>query len=301
MIIDSHSHIWPNPECLGRAEQLSCLTIPRVERAHADAHQASMHPASISIVLGFASRLLAAEIPNAYIAKYRRENPRHIVGFAGIDPTERQAAEQLEQLHTEEGFLGFTLSPACQGIHPCDTRAMRLYERAQELQMPVYFLCGMTLPEAACLEYAQPLALDEVARSFPRLKIILSHLGFPWVEQLISLLAKHPNVYADVAGLSLRPWLAYRSLTLAYECGVIEKLFFASDFPVDTVKNAVESLYNLNKITLDSVLPAVPREQLRGIVERDTLEILELSHHVKPAKPTVGEPTSVSNKPSART
>jgi len=40
----------------------------------------------------------------------------------------------------------------------------------------------------------------------------------------------------------------------------------------------VESLYNLNKLTIDSVLPAIPREQLRGIVERDSLSLLGLGN-----------------------
>ena len=91
---------------------------------------------------------------------------------------------------------------------------------------------------------------------------------------MIMLLGKHDNVYSDIAGLSRRPWQAYRALTLAYEYGVVEKLLFASDFPNSTVKESVEAVYNLNKLTLDSVLPAIPREQLRGIVERDSLALL---------------------------
>jgi predicted TIM-barrel fold metal-dependent hydrolase len=101
-------------------------------------------------------------------------------------------------------------------------------------------------------------------------------MGFPWMDQTIAMLAKHPNVFADVAGLSSKPWQAYRSLALAYEYGVISKLLFASDFPNRTVKVAAEAIYNLNKITLGSVLPAIPREQLRGIVERDSLRLLGL-------------------------
>jgi len=277
MIIDSHSHIWLSPRCLGQAQDFSCLNQQEIEQAQPEIHQTSMDPAGISFVLGFVSRHLEAEIPNAIISKYLKSFPDQLYGFAGIDPCDLDVVEQIGRLYEEDGFVGFTLCPACQGFHPCDTRAMRLYELAQDKHMPVYFLYGMRLPETAYLEYAQPLAIDEIARSFPSLKIIISHMGFPWVEQTISLLAKHFHIYADVAGLSKSPWLAYRSLVLAYECRVIEKLFFASDFPNDTVKNAVEALFNLNKITLDSVLPAVPREHLRGIVERDTPKILGLS------------------------
>ena len=295
MIIDSHSHIWSSPGCLGQARDFSCLIQQDIEQAQPEIHQTSMDPAGISFVLGFVSRHLGAEVPNQIISKYLKSSPERLFGFAGIDPYDCDAVPEMRRLHEEDDFVGFTLSPACQAFHPCDTRAMRLYELAQEKNMPVYFLYGMRLPETAYMEYAQPLAIDEIARSFPSLKIIISHMGFPWVEQTISLLAKHPNIYADVAGLSSSPWLAYRSLELAYECRVIERLFFASDFPNDTVKNAVEALFNLNKITLDSVLPAVPREQLRGIVERDTPKILGLSSP-SPGLPSASatvEPTSV--------
>ena len=138
------------------------------------------------------------------------------------------------------------------------------------------FLQGDVLPPQTKLKFSQPADLDEVAQSFPSLSIVVSHLGYPWIEQMICLLAKHPNVYSDIAGLAQRPWQAYRTLTLAYEFGVIEKLFLASDFPANTVTSSIETIYNLNKLTLESVLPAIPREQLRGIVERDSISVLGL-------------------------
>ena len=285
MIIDCHSHIWPSRADLGLAVQFSCLAQPHCDTAQPNQHFDGIEPAVISIILGFVSEYLNARISNHLISKYVKAHPRQLIGFAGIDPTDKKCGGQLRQLH-DEGFAGLTLSPACQGFHPCDTRGMQLCEIALELSMPVYFLQGITLPRRACLEYAQPQFLDEIARRFTDLKIIVSHLGYPWIEQTISLLAKHPNVYADVAGLARSPSLAYRSLILAYECGVIEKLLFASDFPSLTVKTTIDSLYNLNKITLDSLLPAVPREHLRGIIERNSLSLLGL---INPEHPSLCE------------
>jgi len=291
MIIDCHSHIWPSVNRLGQAEAFSCLLQGQTSQAQPDQHLTCSAPADVTLVLGFLSNYLNAEIPNSFIADYVSTEPRRLLGFAGIDPTGPTASQQLEQLHQEQHFAGITLSPACQNFHPCDTRAMRLYEKAQELNLPVYFLQGMVLPAAAILQYAQPDALDEVTRNFPSLKIVISHLGYPWIEQTIALLAKHENIYSDVAGLTNRPWQAYRTLSLAYEYGVMEKILFASDFPCQTVKAAVESLYNINQIALDSVLPPVPREQIRGIVERDSLSLLGLNT----VEPTVKVATDAKN------
>ena len=276
MIVDCHSHIWTAKSRLGEAQNFLCLGGPEVNDASAESHYASASPADFTFVLGFISNLLNAEIANDEIKSYVASHPDRLIGFAGIDPTDQNCLENLRRFHEDPAFAGLTLSPAGQGFHPCDSRAMRLYELAEKLDMPIYFLQGDILPPKASLKFSQPADLDEVAQNFPALPIVVSHLGFPWTEQMICLLAKHPNVFSDIAGLAQRPWQAYRTLTLAYEFGVIEKLLLASDFPANTITSAIEAIYNLNKLTRESVLPAIPREQLRGIVERDTLSLLGL-------------------------
>jgi len=276
MIIDCHSHVWLSRETLGQAGDFSCLSDGQIDEATVQAHRLACEPAEKVFVLGFVSSLLNAEIPNELIKSYVIENPGRVFGFAGIDPTDHNCRQQISEIHDAGVFSGLTVSPSCQGFHPADSRAMVLYELAQDCALPIYFLQGELLPAQAELSFGQPAALDEVARTFPQLKIIVSHFGYPWVDQMIALLGKHPNVFSDVAGITDKPWQAYRTLSLAYEHKVIDKLLFASDFPSQSVKAAVETLYNLNKLTIDSVLPAIPREQLRGIVERDSLSLLGL-------------------------
>ncbi len=277
MIIDCHSHIWSSREELTGATNFSCFGPAQLEAASSDLHRESSEPADVSIVLGFMSKLLGVSIDNDHISSYISCEPDRLIGFAGIDPFMENAVSDLEKLKDDGVFAGIVLSPACQGFNPAHGEAMRLYEMAEDFAMPVYMLYGEKLPGGAVLENACPLFIDEVARTFPGLKIVISHLGFPWTEQTIALLAKHENVFADVAGLGDKPWQAFRSLNLAYEYGVIEKLLFASDFPNRTVKEAAEALYNLNKVSLDSVQVAVPREKLKGIVERDSLTLLGLN------------------------
>ncbi|MBN1764207.1 MAG: amidohydrolase family protein [Sedimentisphaerales bacterium] len=292
MIVDCHSHIWPSLNRLDKAQGFSCLGATSSTPAKPEEHLESSGPAEYVIVLGFASKHLNAEIPNSFIQDYVTAHADRMIGFAGIDPTDPGCFDNFSQILEEKHFAGIVLSPACQKFHPCNTNAMKLYEQAQDNAMPIYFLQGEVLPASAILDYAQPAALDEVARCFPELKIVISHMGFPWIEQALALLAKHSNIFADVAGLAGKVWQTYRSLTLAYEYGVIEKLLFGSDFPAHTVKTAAEALYNINKITLDSVLPAVPREQVRSIVERNSLELLGLSIPKSSSAPVADDASS---------
>ena len=293
MIIDCHTHIWQNsdqlgqadlgePSPLGKAKPPSRLSpngrpiFRRIPPADPELHWQQSLAVDKSIVLGFKSRLLKAEVPNSFVADYVRRHPEKLVGFAGIDPTEATALFELKTANNDLGLRGVVLSPSNQGFHPADTRAMLIFAEAESRKMPVMIHPGSHLAEASRLEFARPVLLDEVARAFPRLKLVIAQLGQPWVEETVVLLAKHPNVFADVSGLLGRPWQAYTALVTAYQYGVIEKLLFGSDFPYTNAAGCIEALYSLNQIAQGTNLPVVPREALRGIVERDALALLGL-------------------------
>jgi hypothetical protein len=293
MIVDCHTHVWQSPDQLGQlvlgdmfrhnknrsARSTPAAPILRsVPSADADHHwSAQSTTVDKSIVLGFKSRYLGAEIPNRYVSDYVNRFPQKLIGFAGIDPTEPGAADEVRTCKNELRLRGITISPPNQDFHPTDTRALDVYAAAEELAMPVLFHPGGHYTEASKMEFGRPVLLDEVARSFPRLRIILAQLGQPWVDETISLLGKHQNIYADVSGLLRRPWQAYNALVCAYQSGVIDKLLFGSDFPYTDAAECIEALYSLNQIAHGTNLPVVPREALRGIVERDTLTLLGLS------------------------
>jgi len=292
MIVDCHTHVWQSPDQLGQLDlgdlpKRSRVQAPRISpnrtiwrampSADVEHHWAQSGTVDKSIVLGFKSRYLRAEIPNQYVADYVRRFPQKLIGFAGIDPTERGAVGEVKAAKSELQLRGLTISPANQDFHPTDSRAMRVYAEAERLGMPVLIHPGSQFTEHSKLEFGRPHLLDEVARSFPQLRIVIAQLGQPFVEETILMLGKHPNVFADVSGLLRRPWQAYNALVSAYEYGVIDKLLFGSDFPYTNATECIETLYSINQLAQGTNLPVVPREALRGIVERDTLALLGLA------------------------
>jgi predicted TIM-barrel fold metal-dependent hydrolase len=293
MIVDCHTHIWQSPDQLGlvdlgehpkanraRPARLSptgrplLRSLPSADPEH---HWQVSSQVDKTIVLGFKSRYLRAEIPNRFVSDYIRRDPDKLIGFAGIDPTEPGATEEVQLVRQDLRLRGITVSPANQDFHPSDTRAMKVFAEAERLGMPVLFHPGGHLTEQSKLEFGRPFLLDEIARSFPRLKLVVAQLGQPWVDETIVLLGKHNNVFADVSGLLGRPWQAYNALVSAYQYGVIDRLLFGSDFPYTKATECIEALYSLNQIAQGTNLPVVPREALRGIVERDTLNLLGIA------------------------
>ena len=283
MIVDCHTQIWHSQEQLGRNASMVAPALQADESHHLEA----VDPVDKAIVLAFKSCYLNAEIPNRFVAEYVRRNPEKMIGFAGVDPCERDWLEELRIAQDELRLKGVVVAPGMQDFHPTDTRAMRLYEQCMRRGMPVLFAQNHRDP-AAKMEYAQPTLLDEVAREFPDLRIVIGRMGYPWVEQTIVLLGKHANVYASVAGLLPQPWVSYTAIVAAYESGVLGKLLFGSDFPYREPAVCIEALYSLNQFSHGSNLQRVPREQLRGIVERDTLALLG-----------IGGPSESTSKPKS--
>ncbi|HEX2974041.1 MAG TPA: amidohydrolase family protein [Tepidisphaeraceae bacterium] len=292
MIVDCHTHVWQSPDQLGqlilgdavRSSRTGSLRLPgdrwisqSLPAADADYHWSQANSVDTSFVLAFKSRYLRAEIPNRYVSDYVSRYPQKLIGFAGIDPSDPQAADEVRLAKGELHLRGITLSPPNQDFHPSDTRAMRVYAAAEELGMPVLIHPGSPFTEQGKMEFGRPMLLDEVARAFPRLRIIVAHMGYPWVDETICLLAKHQYIYADISGLLRRPWQAYNTLVSTYQYGVMDKLLFGSDFPYTSATECIEALYSLNQIAHGTNLPLVPREALRGIVERDTLNLLGLA------------------------
>lgn len=240
-------------------------------------HWAACEHTDKAIVVGFKSRYLQADVPNDYVAEYVRRYPDKLIGFAGIDPgNPQEALSDLETACSSLGMKGVAIAPAAQDFHPAGSKARLIYQRVDELGLPLLVHQGVFFSTHSKLEYARPVLLDEVAREFPELRIVIAHLGFPWIDETIVLLGKHPHVYADVSGLLAQPWRAYNALLSAYQYGVMDKLLFASGFPVTSAFRCIEVLYSLNQMCQGTNLPTIPREQLRGIVERPTLELLRI-------------------------
>jgi predicted TIM-barrel fold metal-dependent hydrolase len=287
MIVDCYTHIWDSAEQLGRdlPDGQGSIAVPTSARVDAIGSVAGMaqhaeasRPVDTAFVLAFKSHYLDAEIPNEVVANYVRRDPEKLVGFAGVDPSRPQeAVTELAVARDELGMRGIAVAPCAQNFHPADTGAMRVYEKACELGMPVLFHPGIHLAAPCKLAYAQPVLLDEVACEFPELKVVIAHMGYPWTAETVVLLVKHPNVYADISWLLHRPWAGYQALVAAHNHGVMDKLLFGSGFPYTSAAHCIEALYSINHLVQGTNLPTIPREQLRGIVERNALDLLGIT------------------------
>lgn len=257
MIVDCHTHL----QCLERGLLL-------------EEHAAACEKVDGCFVMAGLSGDRAAA--NRELADYVRTQPK-AYGFAVMNPAEDPVRfKAVKAMTADQGLSGIVLYCAEDQFHPTHSRALRLYEAAQELGLVVYFHnCPPYSPQAV-LDYGRPWLLDEVARTFDSLKIIVGRMGMPFAEQTNSLLVKHANVYADLSIHPQRVWQVYNLVMNAYEAGIMDKLLFGSGFPYAEPDVCIEMLLGFNKLLAHSHLPQVPREKLRSVVERDSLALLGL-------------------------
>lgn len=311
MIIDINTQIWTNAEQLGH-EVAARLRSEQIERwgqldASPAAHERAMGCVDAAVVVGFRSERLGARIPNESIAEFVAKDPRRRIGVAGIDPMSPDAIDQIDQA-IALGLSGVAVSPACQGFHPSHSAAFRVYERCADLTLPLFVMFNPPLTKACSLEFARPMLWDEVAQALPGLPIVIGQLGHPWIDETLLLLGKHRNVWADISGVVSRPWQLYNALLSAASFGVMDQLLFGSGFPFETPAKAIESLYSVNAFNQGTQLPAVPRSQVRGIVERDVIACLGIETIVTPRSsladehaPTIEFPASKQSTASGST
>ena len=204
-------------------------------------------------------------------------SPKKIVPFMSLHPMDKNLDYEYQRCLNELGIKGIKLGPNYQDFHPHSIEAMKLYARLENDNIPIIFHQGTSPVKNAPLEYSHPRYIDKIATVFPNLKMILAHLGHPWQEYCMSVVRKHKNVYADLSAQFYRPWSFWQGMNLFNEWGVLDKVFFGSDWPVTTPEQTLNGINNLNKYADKYRLPNFSEEILKKIIDRNVIDLLEIN------------------------
>lgn len=138
------------------------------------------------------------------------------------------------------GAMGVKLHPDIQQVDIDDPRLCRLYELLTRYDLPVCLHMG---DERAEYRYSSPDKLVKMAKAFPKVRWIASHLGAykAWEEsdQLIGL----PNVWFDTSSV-LWALDQRRALELIRLFGA-DRIFFGTDYPVTNATRELQRFFDL--------------------------------------------------------
>jgi predicted TIM-barrel fold metal-dependent hydrolase len=280
MIVDVHTHVWERPAHLSDAfiedAKAAAGAAYKPIEVDLDEHWKAMEPVDRAIVLGFRARHVGVLVPNEYVAEYVGRHSEKLIGFCSVDPHDADAVEQLDDAVKRLGLRGLKVGPIYQDIHPQDERFVALMARAEALGVPVLIHQGTTFCSNVSLELANPILLQPIALKFPKLRILIAHMGHPWIAETLVLIRKHPHFYSDISALYYRPWQFYNALVMAMEYGVLDKLLFGTDYPFTTPASTLAALKKVNDMAAGTNMPRIPEAKIEQMIHRDSLPLLGL-------------------------
>ena len=174
------------------------------------------------------------------VAKY----PQRFSGLIGIDPYQgMDGVRALEYAVRELGFIGAHLYPHWFELPPNHAKYYPFYAKCIELDIPIQMQVGQSLiysKDMPCRSVGRPIYLDDIACDLPELKLIGSHVGIPWHDEMIAMAWKHENVYIATDAHSPKYWPP--SLVKYLNSYGQDKVIFGTDFPVLRFKRTVDEI-----------------------------------------------------------
>jgi predicted TIM-barrel fold metal-dependent hydrolase len=142
---------------------------------------------------------LIMDLPEEVVAQAVAKAGDRFIGGAGYNPFRiDESLRRIETFVRDHDFKYVYFHPITFGVAPNDRRCYPLYAKCVELGIPVGMQVGHSA-EPLPSNVGHPMYVDDVAIEFPTLKINLSHTGWPWTGEFISMLWRHPNVYGDIS------------------------------------------------------------------------------------------------------
>jgi predicted TIM-barrel fold metal-dependent hydrolase len=134
---------------------------------------------------------------NDRVAGYVRTSPK-LRFWAGLDLARDPLAE-AKRCVDELGATGLSLIPFLSAADLTDRRYDGLWDYAQELALPVWVHCGQHFRSDWPVHLNSPAVLDTVAGRFPGVRLVAGHAGWPWLEEMLAVAARHDHVYLELS------------------------------------------------------------------------------------------------------
>ncbi|MCY0882043.1 MAG: amidohydrolase family protein [Firmicutes bacterium] len=163
-----------------------------------DTYLSAMTAAGItkSVVTGRSTP--AVRIANEDVHAIVTKAPDRLIGIGAVDPLPAGVSAAVEEVRRIKklGLHGVNIDPAflAQPLQADDARLYPIYEECQAQELPVFLMTGPTSPD---LRFAHPAPIGQVASAFPNLTLIVSHGGYPFVDEMLGVAFVHQNVYVS--------------------------------------------------------------------------------------------------------
>ena len=261
MIVDFHTHIFPNKISAAAIDKLSrtSKTIPFSDGT-LDGLLESMKNFSVdvSIILPVATHAASVEKINNSSAKLNEKFfERGIISFAAMHPDLENYRAELSRIKSL-GFKGLKVHPVYQNTNLDDKKFLNIFYRAAELDLIVVTHAGLDIGFPGVVK-CSPQMSKNVVEEIGNFKFILAHMGGwkNWDEVLFQLADK--KIFLDTSfstgKISARKDFSWREEDLNLLDAIkfldfvkvfgAEKILFGTDSPWTSAETSIDFIKNL--------------------------------------------------------
>ena len=145
-----------------------------------------------------------ADALNQAVADLVAQYPKRFYGIGTISQQDISIKRALKQIDEciDRQLIGLSIQPAFFGLSIDDKRLYPIYAKAMENNLIVALHTGVNYSTNRPMAGEHPLLIDEICCHFPDLTVIASHAAWPWINDMVAVARRHPNVYLEFGGLA---------------------------------------------------------------------------------------------------
>lgn len=196
-------------------------------------------------------------VDNRLLFDIQKDYPGKFVIFPFLDAGDVKGALRIidEDVINGQG-RGVSMEPlplGSAGVRFDDRSLYPIYEKLEKHHLPLLVTVSGLMN--AYVDNTIPAQIDRMLNDFPDLRLVAAHAGWPWVNEMVTVAFRHPNLYllADFEG-SKGPGTG--PLREAAEDMLPDQILFGSSFPLGPIGEGIAWIrsWGLSKKTEEKIL-----------------------------------------------
>lgn len=142
----------------------------------------------------------APTMDHDYVAEILKRYPDQFIGFAGYNPHKgTRSLKVVRKAFDQQGYQAAVISPYNHNVYADDRKYYPFYALCEERSIPIWIHTSVNYLTNTSIYFGHPSHLEAPLIDFPELKIIAGHGGWPWGNEMVTMLIKYDNLFADTS------------------------------------------------------------------------------------------------------
>lgn len=132
----------------------------------------------------------------------KNESNLFMLGTLAVSQINNHNLIKIEGLFKNKTIRGFKIFPGHDPVYPTDKRWHPAYNLCIKYDFPLVIHTGINTGDKECAKYNDPKHIIKIAKTYPKLKIIIAHYFWPKLDYCYSMTEGFNNIYFDTSAMA---------------------------------------------------------------------------------------------------